>query len=220
VRDTVLNTARRALDIDSTVADAHSAIAMVYASNGEWDMATTHFRHAIALNPDNFDTHFNYGRLSTMRGDLREARRQFEEAKSIEQTSPLLFGWSAYVDFLNGNAELARVESMRAFRLDSTQSAVANLGALVQLATGPPRRRVGWRPHASHPMTTAPYVFAKLKDTAAALRVVTAFESANPRSWVADVQRATVMLAIRRQCASAECPGTIRTRSQAPCGLP
>ena len=197
VRDTVLNTARRALDIDSTVADAHSAIAMVYASNGEWGVATTHFRHAIALNPDNFDTHFNYGRLSTMRGDLREARRQFEEAKSIEQTSPLLFGWSAYVDFLNGNAELARVESLRAFRLDSTQSAVANLGALVQLATGSAEeaRRLA-APHASHPMTTAPYVFAKLKDTAAALRVVTAFESANPRSWVADVQRATVMLAI------------------------
>jgi hypothetical protein len=197
VRDTVLNTARRALDLDSTVADAHSAIAMVYASNGEWDMATTHFRHAIALNPDNFDTHFNYGRLSTMRGDLREARRQFEQAKSIEQTSPLLFGWSAYVDFLNGDAELARVESMRAFRLDSTQSAVANLGALVQLATGSAEeaRRLA-APHASHPMTTAPYVFAKLKDTAAALRVVTAFESANPRSWVADVQRATVMLAI------------------------
>jgi eukaryotic-like serine/threonine-protein kinase len=197
VRDSVLNTARRALAIDSTVAKAHSAMAMVYASNGQWDMSTRHFRHALALDPDDFDTHVDYGRLSTIRGDLTEARRQFEQAKTIEHTSPLLFAWSAYVHFLNGEAELARAESWRAFRLDSTRSAVTNLGALIFIATNSPEeaRRLAVR-QPPLPMTTAPYVFAKLKDTATALRLVRAMESTNPRPWVADVQRASVLLAI------------------------
>ena len=132
-----------------------------------------------------------------MRGDLREARRQFEQAKTIEHTSPLLFAWSSYAHFLNGETELARAESRRAFRLDSTRSAVTNLGALIFIATNSPEeaRRLALR-QPPLPMTTAPYVFAKLKDTATALRLVTAMESANPRSWVADVQRAIVMLAL------------------------
>jgi TolB-like protein/Tfp pilus assembly protein PilF len=197
VRDTVLNTARRALALDSTVADAHSALAMVYASSGAWDTATAHFQHALALDPDNFDTHFNFGRFATMRGDLREARTQFDQARTIEHTSPLLFAWSSYAHFLNGETDLARAQSVRAFRLDSTLGTVTNLGALVYLATGSndEARRFAVR-QPPHPMTTAPYVYAKLQDTATALRLVKAMESTHPRPWVADVQRATVMLAI------------------------
>jgi serine/threonine-protein kinase len=197
VRDSVLNTARRALALDSTVADAHSAIAMAYASSAAWDSSTAHFQHALALDPDNFDTHFNFGRFATMRGDLREARTQFDQARTIEPTSPLLFAWSSYVHFLNGETELAQAQSARAFRLDSVLSTVTNLGALVYLATGSDdeaRRLAARQP--PQPMTTAPYVYAKLHDTAAALRLVRAMESANPRPWVADVQRATVMLAM------------------------
>jgi hypothetical protein len=45
-------------------------------------------------------------------------------------------------------------------------------------------------------MSNAPYVSAKLGDTATAMRLVTAMESTNPRPWFTDVQRASVMLAI------------------------
>ena len=198
VRDTVLNAAMRALELDSTLADAHSARAMVYASSGAWDSAATEFRRALALEPDNFDLRFNYGRISTIRGDVPEALRQFERARELERASALVAAWTSYAYFLEGHAESAIKESEQAFRFDSTLAATTNLGALVNVGAG--RREETLRLIAlqvpSHPMSTAPYAYAKLGDTATAMRRVRQIESATPRPWFADVQRANVMLAI------------------------
>jgi eukaryotic-like serine/threonine-protein kinase len=198
VKDSVINTARRALALDSTLADAHSAIAMVYAGGGEWDKAATEFQRATALEPDNFDVHFNYGRISTVRGDLPEALRQFEQARKLEPVYALVSGWTSYVQFLNGDAESALKESARALRLDPGPSAATNLGALVHLGTGRPdeARRLIASQLPPGPMSTAPYGYAKLGDTATAMRLVRQMESTTPRPWSTDVQRATVKLAL------------------------
>jgi hypothetical protein len=44
-------------------------------------------------------------------------------------------------------------------------------------------------------MTNAPYVFAKLGDTAAANRLIGEWEARSPRPWFTDVAKATVLLA-------------------------
>jgi len=198
VKDTILNAAKRAIAFDSTLADAHSAIAMVYASSGKWDSAATEFRRALALEPDNFDSRFNYGRISTIRGDLPEAFRQFEHASKLEPASALVSAWTSYAYFLNGQAEAALEESARAFRIDSALSPTTNLGALVNLGTGRPDEAL--RLIASqvplHPMSTAAYGHAKLGDTATAMRLLREIESATPRPWSTDVQGASVRLAI------------------------
>jgi len=197
VKDSVINTARRALALDPTLADARSAIAMVYANNGEWEKAAKEFQGALEQERDNFDVHFNYGRISTMRGDLPEALRQFEEARKIERVSALVSAWTSYAHFLNGQADSALKESTRAFRLDSTLIAVTNLGALVNLGTGhyDEARRLAAR-QSPGPMSTAPYVYAKSRDTTTALRLAAEMGSTNPPPWSTDVQSATVMLAI------------------------
>ena len=200
VNDAVLNATGRALALDTTLADAHSARAMVHASGGQWDSAATEFRRALALEPDNFDLRFNYGRISTIRGDLPEAFRQLEEARKLEPASALAWAWTSYAHFLDGDTISALQESARAIRLDSTLTATAtlNLGALVNLGTG--RREQALRLIAAqvrlHPMSTAPYGYAKLGDTATAMRRLTEIPSATPRPWFTDVQKATVRLAI------------------------
>jgi len=45
-------------------------------------------------------------------------------------------------------------------------------------------------------ISSKPYVLAKLGDTTAAMRLISAMESNNPRPWFTDAQRATVRLAI------------------------
>jgi serine/threonine-protein kinase len=199
MKDTVINTARRALDLDGTLADAQSAIAMVHASSGEWDKSATEFRRAIALEPDNFDVHFNFGRISTLRGDLPEALRQFEQARKLEPVSALVWAWTSYAHFLNGDTASALEESARAVLLDSTLMVTTNLGALVNLGTGrvADARRLITSQLPPNPMSTAPYAHAMLGDTAMAMSLVRRMESAIPRPWSTDVQRATVMLAIR-----------------------
>jgi serine/threonine-protein kinase len=196
VKDTVINTAKRALALDPTLADAPSAIAMLHASSGEWDQAATEFQRAIALDPDNSDVHFNYGRLSTWRGDLPVAMRELEEARKLEGVSALASAWISYVYFLNGDTASALRESERAFRLEPTLSAVTNLGALVNLAMdrADEARRLIAGQLPPGPMSTAPYVYATLGDTATAMRLVRQMEST--RFWSTDVQSATVKLAM------------------------
>ena len=197
VKDTVMNLARRALELDPTLADAHSAIAMIYASSAQWKQASTEFRQALDLEPDNFDVHFNYGRISTIRGNLPEALRQFDQAGKLERVSSLVSTWTSYAHFLKGDVEGALKESARAVLLDSALSTPANLGALVNLGADSldEARRLIER-QLPNPMSTAPYGYAKLSDTARAMRIVRQMESTSPRPWSTDVQRATVMLAI------------------------
>jgi eukaryotic-like serine/threonine-protein kinase len=198
LKDSVINTARRALDLDPTLADAQSAIAMVYANSGEWDKAATAFEHALEMEPNNFDVHFNYGRISTIRGDLPKALQQFEQASKLERVSALVSAWTSYVYFLKNQPASALKEIALAARLDSTLSPTVNLGSLVNLGTDhlDDARQLIALQRPSNPMSTAPYVYATLGDTAAAMRIVREVESATPRPWFADVQRASVRLAI------------------------
>jgi tetratricopeptide (TPR) repeat protein len=129
------------------------------ASSGEWEKAPTEFRRAIVLEPNDFDLHLNLGRISTIRGNISEALREFDKARRIERVYALVRAWTSYAYFLKGEADSALKESVRAVRLDSALSATMNLGVLVRLGT-------------RHPETTT------------------------PRPWSADVQRASVLLAI------------------------
>ena len=66
----------------------------------------------------------------------------------------------------------------------------------------------------ANPMGTAAYGYAMLGDTAAAMKIVRQMESAKPRPpWSAEVQRATVMLAMGD---SAGAPTALEHSAQAP----
>ena len=190
--------ARRALELDSTLADPHTAMAMVFPSLGQWDSSETEFRRAIDLEPDNFDAHFHYGRILLLRGHVPEALRQLARARKLEQTSGLVSAWTSYALFQNRQPDSALKEIARAIEIDSSLSATTNLGATMSLGMGREEvaRRLMVLDRPVFFMTSAAYVFAKLRDTATANRLVAAMESNKPRPWFTDVARATVMLAI------------------------
>jgi DNA-binding SARP family transcriptional activator/TolB-like protein len=198
VKDGVMIAARRALELDTTLADAHTAMALVYPSLAQWDSSETEFKRAIRLEPDNFDARFHYGRILLLRGNVTEALRQLAQARKLEQTSGLVSAWTSHALFQNHQPDSALKEMTRAIEIDSSLSATTNLGATMSLGLGHPemaqRLMVLERPVFF--MTSAPYVFAKLHDTAKANRLVEAMESNNPRPWFTDVARASVMLAI------------------------
>jgi len=198
VKDAVMIAARRALELDSTLADPHTAMAMAYPSSGQWENAVTEFKRAIELEPDNFEARFSYGRILLLRGSVTEALGQLARARKLEQTSGLVSAWTSYALFLNHQPDSALKEIARAIVLDSTLSATTNLGATMSLAMGHPElaRRLMVLERPVFFMTNAPYVFAKLGDTATANRLVAAMESNIPRPWFTDVARASVMLAI------------------------
>jgi len=190
--------ARHALDLDSTLADAHTALGILYASTGEWSKSFAESGRAIELEPDNFEAHFTYGRHALNVGRVADAFRHFAQAKEVEPVSPLLSAWTAYALFLSGRSDSAWKAVEQAVSLDSTLLPVINIGSHVSLSTGhlDIARRLAAVGLPVGTMSTVPYVMAKLGDTTTALRLVSAVASSNPRPWFADAQRASVRLAI------------------------
>ncbi|MDQ2667982.1 MAG: protein kinase [Gemmatimonadota bacterium] len=198
IRDRAAGEARRALELDSTVAEAHAALGDVYANDGHWTLAAPEFERAIALEPDSVATRVTYGRLLLERGYLASARQQFEQARRLAPVSPLVLGWSAYTLSLDGQTDSAFADLARAIQLDSTMLPVANLAALMSLARGDHDAR-RWIPNLRAPagtMANTPYVFARTGDSASAWRLIRAMEANDPRPWFTDVARSTVFMAL------------------------
>jgi TolB-like protein/Tfp pilus assembly protein PilF len=101
--------AEKALALDSTLAEAHTALAygtMIY----EWDWAAAEasFRRAIAADPDYPTGHHWYADFLAGRGRLDESVREMERAHALDPLSRIIgaeLGWVYYLMGRNGPAE-------------------------------------------------------------------------------------------------------------------
>ncbi|HEY6827451.1 MAG TPA: protein kinase [Gemmatimonadaceae bacterium] len=196
VKDHVIAEAQRALALDSTLADAYVALALAHGSAGQWETGDAEMRRAIQLEPDNAMARLAFARQLVARADAGEAFDQLERARKLESTSPIISAWLAYSFFLEGRADSAIAEVTRATQLGANLLPVGNLGSLVSLSLGRPdvaRRLVDGV--TTTEMTNAPYIYAKLGDTATANRLVREMESKTPRPWFVDAASASVLLA-------------------------
>jgi TolB-like protein/Flp pilus assembly protein TadD len=84
--------ARKALEIDPTLAEAHASLGLIrsiYA--GEWAEAGQHYRRAIELNPGYVTTHHWYGLdYLGMLGRWEEAFQEIEIALQLDPLSPII----------------------------------------------------------------------------------------------------------------------------------
>ena len=82
--------ARRALDLDSACAEAHTALALVnHHYHWKWNAAEADYERAIELNPDHADTHLWYSWLLLALGRRDAAFDEIEQTMSIvQETDP------------------------------------------------------------------------------------------------------------------------------------
>ena len=196
VKDHVIAEAQRALVLDSTLADAYVALGLAHGCAGQWESGDAEMRRAIQLEPDNAMARVAFARQLVARAEAGEALDQLERAQKLESTSPIISAWLAYSLFLEGRADSAMAEVTRATQLGASLLPVGNLGSLVTLSLGraDAARRLVDAVNTTE-MTNAPYIYAKLGDTATANRLVRDMESKTPRPWFVDVARASVLLA-------------------------
>ena len=173
-------------------------MAILYFCIGQFEKSYAESKRAIDLEPDNFEAYLTYGRTLINTGRATNALEHFAQAKNLEPVSPLLTAWISYGLYLNGQTDSAWKGIEQAMSLDSTLSAVINTGSLVAMATGhnDVARRLIAVTLPVGLMSYKPYVLAKLGDTTAAMRLVSAMESNNPRPWFTEAERALVRLAI------------------------
>jgi DNA-binding winged helix-turn-helix (wHTH) protein/Flp pilus assembly protein TadD len=81
--------ARRALEIEPSLAEAHAALAFVlFRADWDWDGAERAFRQAVALQPSCVPAHHFYSLLLAARGRFEEALAMIHRAAELDPVSP------------------------------------------------------------------------------------------------------------------------------------
>ncbi|HSD72840.1 MAG TPA: protein kinase [Thermoanaerobaculia bacterium] len=91
--------ARKALEIDDGLAEAHTSLAYARLVSWDWAGAEEEFHRAIQRNPDYAQAHHFYGFLLAARERPEEAFAQFRQALEIDPLSLIInadYGWSYY----------------------------------------------------------------------------------------------------------------------------
>jgi eukaryotic-like serine/threonine-protein kinase len=105
--------AMQALEIDDTLAEAHTSLALV-KEHFEWDWsgAEQEFKRAIELNPSSAPAHHWYGAYLANMGRFEEGIRETKRAQELDPLSLIInttLGWQFYVAGQNDQA----VEQLR-----------------------------------------------------------------------------------------------------------
>jgi tetratricopeptide (TPR) repeat protein len=91
--------ARRALDLDSRLPEAHSGLAYAYQQEWRWTDAEAGFRRALELDPNNATIHSRLADLLVWRGRTQEGLEHARRAREIDPLTvdrTVRLGWLLY----------------------------------------------------------------------------------------------------------------------------
>jgi eukaryotic-like serine/threonine-protein kinase len=110
--------AERALQLDNSLAEAHTSLAIAYDGLWQWDQAEEEFKRALELNPNYPTAHHWHGILLLDTGRSDEA---LTEAKRAQQLDPLSLAINQNVSqtyLARGDVDSAIVEARKVIELD------------------------------------------------------------------------------------------------------
>jgi serine/threonine-protein kinase len=125
--------ATRALALDSTLAEAYTALGIAYSQQYQWDQSLSAHRSAVALNSQDASARLQYARVLHYTGHLLEAKAQFERARMLDPYSAVASGWLGHLLWLTGHHDEALVELNRAMQLDSVSPPALFMAAQASL---------------------------------------------------------------------------------------
>jgi tetratricopeptide (TPR) repeat protein len=111
--------ARRALEIDDTLAEAHTALGWVrWANDWDWSGAERELRRGIELNPNSAITHERYGGYLMSMGRFTEGLVESRRAEELDPLSPQVVGDLGYGYLGAGRLDDAINQFNKAIELD------------------------------------------------------------------------------------------------------
>jgi len=110
--------ARRALELDPSLAEAHAALGMIHASRLDWESADAQYREALRAEPYNGMVNMWYGNFLRGLGRTGDAVKYYETARHYDPQSAVALG----------NLALAYVATGRAGESEQLLTAAAQRG--------------------------------------------------------------------------------------------
>ncbi len=125
--------ALRALQIDDSLAEAHTSLAFVDESLWQWGEAETEYKRAIELNPNYPTTHHWYSIYLTETGKLDEALAEIKRAHELDPLSPIISNTVGFTYMMMGQFDAAIDQYKKLLELDPTfPQSHFNLGFVYQ----------------------------------------------------------------------------------------
>jgi len=110
--------ADRALQIDDSLAEAHTSSAVTYQFNWQWTEVEQEFRRAIALNPNYPTAHHWFSLYFNVKGQLDDALREIKRAQELDPLSPIISANVAIVLIRKNEIDAAIEECQRIIEFD------------------------------------------------------------------------------------------------------
>jgi serine/threonine-protein kinase len=111
--------ASRAIQLDSTLAEAYASRALLLTSQWRWADGERDYQRAIALDPRYAAAHQWYGEQLMARGRAREAVDQLQRAANLEPLSPIITSSYSIALTLSKRDQDAVAQARRGIELDS-----------------------------------------------------------------------------------------------------
>ena len=109
--------ARRALELDPSLASAHAALAFaLWKYSWDWKTAEAEFQKSMTLNPNNAHTHHIYAVMLACRGDFAGADEHMRKALALDPLSMIIrtnIGWFHYFQRDYAKAEESYLEVLK-----------------------------------------------------------------------------------------------------------
>ncbi len=111
--------ARRSLELDPNLAEAHASLAYIHAYyEWDWARAEQEFRRALQLRPSHADVHFSYSRFLAAAGRLDEALAEIRRAEVLDPRSLSLKANTALLSYFRGQYDKALQQLLELRGLD------------------------------------------------------------------------------------------------------
>jgi TolB-like protein/tRNA A-37 threonylcarbamoyl transferase component Bud32/Flp pilus assembly protein TadD len=198
VHDRATNAARRALQLDSSLSEAYTALGLALMHANDWVGAESHMRKAVEVDPGDHSAHHQYGRLLIYTMNTDSALAEFRRAKALDPLSALYSSWIALALSLQGDDAEAWSEITRALQFDSLNAVAAQVAARVALKRNDSRiahSMAGRLPEQAPWNGTAGFIYARAGDRARAQSILRAIER-DRSPWFSETGIAFVSLGL------------------------
>ncbi len=110
--------ARKALELDETLAEAHTSLGNILSCQWDWLGAEEEFAKALKSNPNYATTHHWYSIHLLSLGHLDEAIKELKIAEELDPLSPMIRTYAGLVYFAARKYDIALKELDKALELD------------------------------------------------------------------------------------------------------
>lgn len=171
--------ARRALELDSALAEAHATLGLVLVSSHDWPSSAAEFRRSLQLNPNYATAHHWYSYYLRFANRLDEACAELETARQLDPLSPIINADQGEMLNAARRYDEARVSLRRAIELAPSFGRPHALLAVTELATDhraeavkEARAALALDPQSASTIAQAGYTFAVVGKTEEATKLL------------------------------------------------